>query len=239
MADSIKRRGFLSTGLAGLIYLSYKYYKDISNKSSLFKLDDLEYDFSRKEVNIDVEVDKFLLDNYKPNIEYMLNDTKDFYNNINVELNFSFVEKLNHSLLKPAEHLGLKILPEEKFGGKGTILMENSLAFIGYRSYSDKDIENDDDYTATILAHEIGHLFGLIHSNRFKDDPVEDYGEFPNIMSYRREGKECCINDFQKKIVHSFLGKGKIYAQLKKLDFMFGSTYLEEIALANNYHPAF
>jgi len=239
MTDSIKRRGFLKKAMIFLGLTAWSY-KNIGSESFLFELDDLEDDFSRKKVSIDVEVYKFLLDNYKPNIEYMLNYTRDFYNGINVELNFRFVEKLNHSSLKSAEHLGLVILPEEENNGEGIALLENSLAVISYRNYSGKPAEKGDDYTSSVITHEIGHLFALIHSHRFRDDPVEDYSDgIPNIMSFRRKGKENSINDFQKKIVHSFLSKGKIYRQLEKIDFIFDSRYIGEIAMANNYHPVF
>ncbi|MBR9683801.1 hypothetical protein GOV03_04655 [Candidatus Woesearchaeota archaeon] len=98
---------------------------------------------------------------------------------------------------------------------------------------------------AGTIIHELGHLFGLYHSDSFTNDPVPDYlstkRDTPNYMvsvtnpNYSiRFPTGHGFNEFQKRMVHSYLGGGKVYQQLEAVNFDF-YKYLEHIKKANNY----
>ncbi len=109
--------------------------------------------------------------------------------------------------------------------------------------------EFPDNYTPRNLArsivHDLHHMFGIYHSFEFTDDPVADYLEtdpaVPNLMSYdvgattKERPLGADLNEFQVKILHSFLNKGKVYQQLKVVDFNY-HKYIVFLQTANNYH---
>src|SRR3989344_7551595 len=142
MTNTINRRNCLKLA-AGLIGIgSLLNYTDISKESPLFSLDDLGDDFSRKKVAIDVNIDSSL---HEENIKRMLDYSKNFYDKINVELNFNFVDKIDYNILKQAEHLALRIIPEEEYDKEGEAFLESSLALIGYGGYFAINLKQDYD----------------------------------------------------------------------------------------------
>jgi hypothetical protein len=99
---------------------------------------------------------------------------------------------------------------------------------------------------AETITHELGHLFGLYHSNLFTNDPIPNYlvakNTIPNYMT-QSENHNCSaefpigsgFNDFQKRMVHSYLSRGKVYQQLEAVNFDF-YNYCEYIKKANDYN---
>jgi hypothetical protein len=93
-------------------------------------------------------------------------------------------------------------------------------------------------WLANLIIHELGHLFGLYHADQFVNDPVPDIhpdGVTPNFMSFYINAPVALgYVEFQKQLVHSYLGGGKVYRQYLQVDFDPG-RYLELIKLHNGY----
>lgn len=91
---------------------------------------------------------------------------------------------------------------------------------------------------AHLLVHELGHLMGLYHTHEFVNDPVEDYladGLTPNFMSHDLTYPgELGFVPWQRLVVHSYLSKGKVYEQYRRVDFDL-LRYLERVKEANGF----
>ncbi|MFZ5451863.1 MAG: hypothetical protein ACOZF2_08360 [Thermodesulfobacteriota bacterium] len=101
-----------------------------------------------------------------------------------------------------------------------------------------KDDQSNRDWLANLLIHEIGHLLGLYHAHEFVNDPVAEYlpdGKTANFMSHEIAFKsELGWVDFQKRMIHSYLGQGKVYQQYAQVNFD-PLRYLELIKKHNGY----
>jgi hypothetical protein len=101
-----------------------------------------------------------------------------------------------------------------------------------------RDEQANRDWLANLLIHEMGHLLGLYHAHEFVNDPIPDYlpdGKTPNFMSHEIAFKrDLGALDFQKRLIHSYLAKGKVYQQYAQVDFD-PLRYLELIKKYNGY----
>uniref|UniRef100_A0A7V4GA34 Matrixin family metalloprotease n=1 Tax=Desulfobacca acetoxidans TaxID=60893 RepID=A0A7V4GA34_9BACT len=93
-------------------------------------------------------------------------------------------------------------------------------------------------WLANLIIHELGHLFGLYHADQFVNDPIPEIhpdGVTPNFMSlYINAPVDFGFVEFQKQLVHSYLGGGKVYRQYLQVDFDPG-RYLELLKIHNGY----
>lgn len=78
-------------------------------------------------------------------------------------------------------------------------------------------------WLANLIIHELGHLFSLYHAHEFTNDPVQEYlpdGRTPNFMSHHLTGDgDMGFVEFQKLMVHSYLSGGKVFQQLRLVEF--------------------
>jgi hypothetical protein len=93
-------------------------------------------------------------------------------------------------------------------------------------------------WLANLMVHELGHLLGLYHAHEFVNDPVAlgltDNGA-PNFMSQNIAFKASLgFGEFQKRLVHSYLGLGKVYRQYQEVDFD-PLRYLELVKSVNGF----
>ncbi|MBW2977923.1 hypothetical protein KY331_03700 [Candidatus Woesearchaeota archaeon] len=86
-----------------------------------------------------------------------------------------------------------------------------------------------DKKSAHLIAHELGHRFGLVHSFQYLDDDVEDYhGKVPNVMSYEKTNMDphskfgFGANESQKRIVIDFVSEGETYKLMVEAGWDFG-----------------
>jgi len=125
------------------------------------------------------------------------------------------------------EHAKFNI-QENKYKNVSTKFWEESL-----KRYKDKlkymSELLSDKMSAHLIAHELGHLFGLVHSFQYLDDDVENYhGKIPNVMSYEKTNMDpeskfgFGATDSQKKIVRSFLAGREIYKLMDQAGWDFG-----------------
>jgi hypothetical protein len=93
-------------------------------------------------------------------------------------------------------------------------------------------------WLANLLIHELGHLMGLYHSFEFTNDPVAAQvkaEKVPNFMSHDIAFKATLgFVDFQKRLIHSYLGRGKVFQQYRQVDFDF-LKYLDLVKRYNNF----
>lgn len=91
---------------------------------------------------------------------------------------------------------------------------------------------------ANLIIHELGHLLGLYHAHEFGNDPIEEMlpdGKTPNFMSHYLTYKgDLGFVPLQKQIIHSYLGKGKVFEQYRRVDFD-PVRYLELLKQHNGY----
>jgi hypothetical protein len=101
-----------------------------------------------------------------------------------------------------------------------------------------KDAALNRHWLANLLIHELGHLLGLYHAHEFVNDPLPEVLpdlKTPNFMSHEIAFKsELGAVDFQKRLIHSYLGKGKVYQQYAQVEFD-PLRYLELIKKHNGY----
>jgi len=120
-----------------------------------------------------------------------------------------------------------------------------SVIHVSFKNFQDAesasksgDGQANRDWLANLLIHEVGHLLGLYHAHEFVNDAVPEYlpdGKTPNFMSHQIAFKtELGWVDFQKRLVHSYLGRGKVYQQYARVDFD-PLRYLELIKKHNGY----
>lgn len=106
------------------------------------------------------------------------------------------------------------------------------------RPQTRKDDQSNRDWLANLLIHEMGHLLGLYHAHEFVNDPVGEYlpdKKTPNFMSHEIAFKsKLGWVDFQKRMIHSYLGQGKVYQQYAQVNFD-PLRYLELIKKHNSY----
>lgn len=116
-------------------------------------------------------------------------------------------------------HLDARRFQEEVLGGAG------------HRSFEVRTF-------AHLLIHELGHMFGLYHAHEFVNDPIPEFlpdGRTPNFMSqHLLDAKELGFTDWQRRLVHSFLGGGKVFQQHRQVDFD-SLRYLELLKVHNRY----
>jgi hypothetical protein len=76
---------------------------------------------------------------------------------------------------------------------------------------------------ANVLIGQLGHLLGLYKANEFINDPVPEFqspGETPNFMSNHTWSKnDLGFVEFQKRLIHSYLGRGKVFRQYEYVHF--------------------
>jgi hypothetical protein len=100
-----------------------------------------------------------------------------------------------------------------------------------------KDEPLNRHWLANLLCHELGHLLGLYHANEFVNDPIPGRGldGTPNFMSQNIAfKKDMGFVEFQKLMIHSYLGQGKVYEQYQAVDFD-PLRYLETVKRVNAY----
>jgi hypothetical protein len=93
-------------------------------------------------------------------------------------------------------------------------------------------------WLANLLIHELGHLMGLYHSFEFTNDPVAlevKAAKVPNFMSHDIAFKTTLgFVDFQKRLIHSYLGRGKVFQQYQQVNFD-ALRYLELLKRYNKF----
>jgi len=120
-----------------------------------------------------------------------------------------------------------------------------SVVHVSFKRFQDaegsagsKDADENRHWLANLLIHELGHLLGLYHAHEFVNDLIPEIlpdRKTPNFMSHEIAFKsELGAVDFQKRLIHSYLGKGKIYQQYAQVDFD-PLSYLELIKKHNGY----
>ncbi len=102
-----------------------------------------------------------------------------------------------------------------------------------------KDGSLNRSWLANLLCHELGHLMGLFHPEEFVNDPIPvrlpDKDRTPNFMSQKIAFKKAVgFVEFQRLLVHSYLGKGKVYRQYQYVNFD-PLRYLDLVKLYNGY----
>jgi hypothetical protein len=106
--------------------------------------------------------------------------------------------------------------------------------------FSDKpgDEQLNRNWLANLLIHELGHLMGLYHAHEFVNDPIPEFlsdGKTPDFMSHQIASRtELGWVDFQQRLIHSYLGRGKVYQQYVQVNFD-PMRYLELIKKYNGY----
>jgi hypothetical protein len=101
-----------------------------------------------------------------------------------------------------------------------------------------KDAGLNRHWLANLMIHELGHLLGLYHSFEFTNDPVAleaKAAKTPNFMSHDIAFKNTLgFVDFQKRLIHSYLGGGRVFQQHTQVNFD-PLNYLELVKRYNGY----
>jgi hypothetical protein len=103
-------------------------------------------------------------------------------------------------------------------------------------SVDPKDTNLNRHWLANLMIHELGHLLGLYHSFEFTNDPVAmetKAMKASNFMSHDIAFKTSLgFVDFQKLMIHSYLGGGKVFQQYQQVNF----DPLRYLELAKRYN---
>jgi hypothetical protein len=69
-----------------------------------------------------------------------------------------------------------------------------------------------------VMAHELGHLFGLVHPDASVLDGIEaEYDGKRNLMNSQTSAlEESVLQPLQEEQIHSYLSRGKIYCLVKR-----------------------
>jgi hypothetical protein len=121
-----------------------------------------------------------------------------------------------------------------------------SVVHISFKRFKDAEFSTDpkeahlnQNWLANLLTHELGHLLGLYHFHEFTDDPVATAPRerrVPNFMSQKIAFKPTLgFVEVQRRLIHSYLGRGKVYQQYRQVDFD-PLRYLEMVKLHNGFH---
>jgi hypothetical protein len=101
-----------------------------------------------------------------------------------------------------------------------------------------KDAGLNRHWLANLLIHELGNLLGLYHSFEFTNDPVAVEAKAtkgPNFMSHDIAFKSSLgFVDFQKRLIHSYLGGGRVFQQYQQVNFD-PLNYLELVKRYNDF----
>jgi hypothetical protein len=96
-------------------------------------------------------------------------------------------------------------------------------------------------WLANLLIHELGHLLGLYHSFEFTNDPVAleaKTAKTPNFMSHDIAFKrDLGFVDFQKRLIHSYLGGGRVFLQHQQVNFD-ALNYLDLVKRYNGFQES-
>jgi hypothetical protein len=123
-----------------------------------------------------------------------------------------------------------------------------SVVHISFKRFKNSEFSSDpqeaplnQNWLANLFIHELGHLLGLYHYHEFTDDPVakapRERGR-PNFMGQKIAFKPVLgASEAQRRLLHSYLGKGKVYQQYQQVDFD-PLRYLELVKLHNLHEPA-
>lgn len=120
-----------------------------------------------------------------------------------------------------------------------------SVIHFSYRRFQEAVLTNEPGgarlnqrWLANVIIHELGHLMGLFHAHEFLNDPVEELlpdGQTPNFMShYLTYSGEMGFVPWQRAMVHSYLGRGKVFEQYRRVDFD-PLRYLELVKKHNGF----
>lgn len=244
-------------------------------KLDLYDLRDLKgVDLSQKYVIVDVAGAEMALGKEKDKV---FSHIKKFYKDFGITLDFHFVGHINKNILNSTKHLGLVFANTPTFKRNPSwygyaVRTEKTcynflLKTFGYylkaslnlagTSAGDK-LRNERKEIDKVnrmrvgsnVTHELGHLFGLSHTQEFKDDPIEDYlpGEknskgrkIPNCMSYKWEVESkkyrlgCGFTEWQKKLMHSYLSGGKVKKGWESVGF-YHTRYHKLVSYSSNYN---
>jgi len=105
-------------------------------------------------------------------------------------------------------------------------------------SLGPRKVQHTPDWLGNLLIHELGHLLGLYHAHEFMDHPIPEYlpDKTPNFMGSEVVFKSSLgFVKFQKLLVHSYLGRGKVFKEYQYVDFD-PLRYLDLVKRHNNYH---